>query len=85
MHISFIYLYLYTNYVVLFAWLFPYEGPEMCQVFHQVSFLMICHYVAVLPPANRCIDDCSLKHQYICSFQGARECAVILDNLIQIF
>ncbi len=24
-------------YVVLFAWLFPYEGPEMC----QVSFLII--------------------------------------------
>ncbi len=26
-------------YVVLFAWLFPYKGPEMYQVFRQVSFL----------------------------------------------
>ncbi len=34
-HISFSY---YNIYVVLFAWLFPYKGPEMCQVFRQVSF-----------------------------------------------
>ncbi len=53
MHISFIY---YEIYVVLFAWLFTYKGPEIClEVFRQVSVLMIwCHYVAVLPPANRC-------------------------------
>ncbi len=45
-HISFIYLhliYLFISiyiYVVLFAWLIPYKGPEMCQLFRQVSFLM---------------------------------------------
>ncbi len=43
-HISFIYLdliYLFISiyiYVVLFAWLFPYKGPEICQLFRQVSF-----------------------------------------------
>ncbi len=38
LHISFIY---YTIYVVLFTWVFPYESPEIRQLFHQVSFLMI--------------------------------------------
>ncbi len=61
------------------------KGPEMCQVFRQVSFLMICHYVAVLPPANRCIADHGFEDRHICSFRGTLEHAVILDNLIQIF
>ncbi len=82
-NISFIY---YNIYVVLFAWLFPYKSPEICQLFRQVSFLMIwCHYVAVLPPANRCIVDRGFEYRYICPFWGTRERAVILDNLIQIF
>ncbi len=81
-HISFIY---YNIYVVLFSWLFPYKGPEI-NFFHQVSVLMIwCHYVAVLPPANRCIADRGFEYQYICTFRGTRERTVILDNLIQIF
>ncbi len=91
-HISFIYLHLIYLFisiyidVVLFAWLFPYKGPEMCQVFRQVSFLMIgCHYVAVFPRANRCTADCGFEYRYICPFRGTLECAVILDNLIQIF
>ncbi len=44
-----------------------------------------CHYVAVLPPANRCIADCGFEYRYICPFRGTRERAVILDSLIQIF
>ncbi len=58
--ISFIY---YNMYVVFFTWLFLYKGPEMCDVFRQVSFLMIwCYYVAVLPPANCCIADRGLEY-----------------------
>ncbi len=54
MHISFI---CYNIYVVLFTWLFPYKGPESCQLFRQVSLLIIfCHYVAVLPQ-DRCIAN----------------------------
>ncbi len=37
-YISFICLYLYTFMLVLFAWLFPYKGPEICQLFCRVSF-----------------------------------------------
>ncbi len=91
-HISFIALhliYLFISmhiYVVLFIWLFPYKGPEICQVFRQVSFLMIwCHYVAVLPPANHCIADRGFEYWYICPFRGTLEHTLILDNLIQIF
>ncbi len=68
----------------MFAWLFPYKGPEICHVFRQVLIIWF-HYVAVLPPANRCIADHGFEYQYICSFRGTLELAVILDNLIQIF
>ncbi len=44
-----------------------------------------CHYVAALPPANRCSADRGFEYRYICRFEGTRERAVILDNLIQIF
>ncbi len=86
MHISLIYLHLICVFIsihfcidtntVLFTWQFPYKGPEMCQVFH---------YVSVLLPANRCITDRGFEYWYICPFWGTLECAVILDNLIQIF
>ncbi len=81
-HISFIY---YNINVALFAWLFPYKSPEICQLFRQVSFLTICHYVAVLPPVNRCVADRTFEYRYICPSWGTWERAVILDILIQIF
>ncbi len=85
LHLSYLFISIYM-YVVLFTWLFSYKGPEMCQVFRQVSFLTIwCHYVAVLPPANRCIADRGFEYWYICLFRGTLERAEILDNLIQIF
>ncbi len=90
LHISFIYLYLIylfisiSMYAVLFAWLFPYKGPE--KFFVWCLFLIIwCYYVAVLPPANRCIADRGFEYWYICPFRGTLERTVILDNLIQIF
>ncbi len=43
------------------------------------------HYVAVLPPANRCIADRGFEYRYIFPFWGTLEHAVILENLIQIF
>ncbi len=37
LHLSYLFISIYM-YVVLFTWLFSYKGPEMCQVFRQVSF-----------------------------------------------
>ncbi len=68
-YLHFIYLYLFISiYLVLFAWLFPYKGPEIA-------------VVAVLPPANRCIADLGFEYRYICPFRGTQECAVILKQL----
>ncbi len=90
MHILFIYLhlnYLYISiYLVLFTLFF-------CQILYQkfvkffvsVFFNDMMSLRAVLPPANRCIADRGFEYRYICPFQGTRERAVILDNLIQIF
>ncbi len=73
------FIYLFVSiyiYVVLFAWLFPYKGPEMCQVFRQVSLLnYMMSLLAVLPPANRCIADRGFEYRYICPFRGTLECA----------
>ncbi len=73
--ISFIY---YNIYVVVFTWLFTYKSPEICQVFRQVYFLIIwCHYVVVLPPANRCIADHGFEYGYIAPFKPTHERAII--------
>ncbi len=68
----------------LFACLFPYKSPELFQVFRQVTFLMIwCHYIAVLPPANRCIADHGFEYRYIAPFKPTHEWAIISDTSIQ--
>ncbi len=66
----------------MFAWLFPYKSPEMCHVFRQVSFLMICHYVAVLPIAALLRG---FYYRYITPFNPTHEHANISDNSIQLY
>ncbi len=54
----------------------------ICQVFCQVSFLII-YYVAVLLPANRCIADRGFEYRYIAPVKPTHERAIISDNSIQ--
>ncbi len=65
-HFIYLFISIYI-YVVLLAWLFPYKGPEMCQVFCQVSFLndtmSLCW-----PPANRCIANSGFGYRYMTIF-----------------
>jgi len=50
----------------------------------SLIFVIWCHYVAVSPPANCCIDK-GFENWYICPFQWTNQHGVISDNLIQIF
>ncbi len=65
-------------YVVCSFGCFLIKVQKSCrQVFRQVTFLMIwCHYVAVLPPANRYIADRGFEYRCIAPFKPS-------DNSIQ--